>query len=252
MTSSSSRIELLSSESVNLLSKREEIRRLEVRCHLDTSGYDIVSLNHQIGDLVTDFPALYDDKIFSQHTIIVAMARNDEGEETVAGFVGLTSDEDDSSIVWLVFITVHPDYRRQGIAAKLLDSAISTFIEKRTFTKMRLLTLRGLMYPGCRLYQSRGFRIYQQRNGASQSLGLFHLLFYEKELISQSNTVDKPGKNMICDVQGVYPDNIEDICHCSCCARIREFCGSAANFGNQVINWDGREQLIEKGVMHGV
>jgi ribosomal protein S18 acetylase RimI-like enzyme len=236
-------LDFLCSDSENLLSKRDEIRKLQVRCHLETSGYDPASLAHQISDLPVDFPGLYDDHLFEQHTVIVAISSFENNK--VVGCVGAAVDDEDPSISSLAFLAVDPEYRRQGIAARLVDAIIQKCIDMNKFSKIQLITLRGIMHPACKLYESRGFRLYKQQNGASQSLDLFHVLYYEKELklLADIHREQYPEKIIIeCDVENLYPDNIDDVCPCKACCRLRLALAETCSC------WPGKEETIQNAL----
>lgn len=78
-------------------------------------------------------------------------------DERIVGFLAFEQILDEGSIVE---VAVHPDYRRQGIARELIESAI-----KDNSLKEIYLEVRESNIPAIRLYESLGFERVGVRKG---------------------------------------------------------------------------------------
>ena len=82
------------------------------------------------------------EKADSRCTVAVA-------DDRIVGFLAFEQIVDEGSIVE---VAVHPDYRRQGIARKLIGSAIADNSLKEIYLEVRESNI-----PAIRLYESLGF-----------------------------------------------------------------------------------------------
>lgn len=73
--------------------------------------------------------------------------------EQVVGYVGSQSSVDETDIM---NIAVHPDWRRNGIAEKLIDSLIAEL--KNRGSRALMLEVRVSNIPAIALYEKLGFR----------------------------------------------------------------------------------------------
>ena len=73
--------------------------------------------------------------------------------EQVVGYVGSQSSVDETDIM---NIAVHPDWRRNGIAEKLIDSLIAEL--KNRGSRALMLEVRVSNVPAIALYEKLGFR----------------------------------------------------------------------------------------------
>ena len=72
--------------------------------------------------------------------------------ETVAGYVGSQSVADEAD---MMNVAVHPDYRRKGIARRLVEGLVAALREKGVYSLA--LEVRASNVPAISLYEGLGF-----------------------------------------------------------------------------------------------
>ena len=162
------------------IADRKALRNFVCRTHLDASSHNPTALGHQIEDLPTDFPALFSDRAFASHCVSawVMVIDGEEKSESIAGTIGLTREEEDSSEghVHINWLFVDPAFRGLSIGPTLLTAA-ADHARANGFKSVRLLTLSGIYDRAIAMYRKRGFADYKPPLQANEH---FRLIFLEK------------------------------------------------------------------------
>eukprot|EP01124_Arcella_intermedia_P005511 TRINITY_DN1325_c0_g1_i1.p1 TRINITY_DN1325_c0_g1~~TRINITY_DN1325_c0_g1_i1.p1 ORF type:complete len:183 (-),score=23.48 TRINITY_DN1325_c0_g1_i1:150-668(-) len=154
------------------VSERDAIREFQVKNHLEASVYSEGSRIAQINELPDDFPQLYSDEAFLKGHIFVVTSEADGGYVATLGLAGF--DEKESNKLEIVFLSVREDFRKRGLGQTLLDQAIQVAKGIDGCKGLRLLTLKDVLAPACRLYERNGFKITNERQTE-----FYVLLYYE-------------------------------------------------------------------------
>lgn len=199
-----------------LLEDRPLLRDFECRIHLESTAYSPGALAAQLADLPTDFPPLFSDDAFRRAAVFAA---RDAGGLLV-GAAGLAFEADPPGAE-LLFLSVHPSARQRGVAQELVKAALAE-AERRGCSKIKLLTLLGILEPACRLYEKLGFQLV-----SSKVVEWYHLGFYEMEL----------GR----------PEVLPPCSFTSLGDSLKPY-GSEGTAAVAVWEWEGRAAAIEKGI----
>lgn len=144
---------------------------------LAASSYNPRALELQIADLLTDFPDLYDGAIFRGCVHWIATLPD---STTVVGVIGAHEVEGgDVRTANIMHFFVDPSCQRLGCGRALLHTALGHF-EALGCARAKLLTLKGVYGGACRLYESVGFRVYEEQDSEAYVL-LRYELFFGKE-----------------------------------------------------------------------
>ena len=73
-------------------------------------------------------------------------------DETVAGYIGSQTSIDETDVM---NVAVHPDFRRRGIAAELIDALVAEL--KKRGSHALMLEVRASNAPAIALYEKLGF-----------------------------------------------------------------------------------------------
>jgi GNAT superfamily N-acetyltransferase len=116
------------------------VRDFHVPKHLDESARYPGEYEHQIGDLTTDFPHLYDEAEFIRGWTLIAEITNTSGEKSIVGTVNVLPEKENPTEFWIHAFSVDKSVRRRGIGSTLLDIAIIT-AQTHKAQRLRLITL---------------------------------------------------------------------------------------------------------------
>ena len=153
------------------------LRDFHVGNHLDETSNCPGEREHQISDLVTDFPQLYSVDVFHQGSFWVATERDE-----IVGCIGLVPDKDQPKVTWLNTFSVAKEMRGKNIGSKLLQEALGAV----TTDKVRLITLGGhseckdVMGAARHMYEKNGFVLYQKETIKYGDSTTIDVLYYEK------------------------------------------------------------------------
>ena len=102
------------------------------------------------------------------------VAQSPDGQ--VVGMIGVQHHDEGTGQIRR--LRVHPDWRRRGIGAALLETAVR-FCQQRNYLKVTLDTFMQ-HDPAVRLFEKFGFRHYRTRNIAGKDLVYFYLDLYAR------------------------------------------------------------------------
>lgn len=160
--------------------EREMVKEFVCRIHLAGSAYDEESRRHQIEDLPTDFPGLFNEDDWQRNKSWLCF----DEREILLGCVGITMHTDELYTAEVSYFFVEEYARGRGIGRKLLKHAISwtsvvSEMNNRAITSIVLLTLRKYYEIAISLYQSEGFVIYEEKQVEFYTLVLMRLQLFE-------------------------------------------------------------------------
>jgi GNAT superfamily N-acetyltransferase len=145
----------------------QAVRDFHVPIHLEESARYPGELEHQLGDLPTDFPHLYDEAEFRRGWTFVAEIMDKTGGKRLAGTVNVLPEKEVPNEFWVHAFSVDKSARRRGIGSTLLDIAIIT-AQTHKAERLRLVTLdkhssgEPVMADARKLYGSLGFTTYKE------------------------------------------------------------------------------------------
>lgn len=138
------------------------------------SSFNPRALELQFADLATDFPDLYDDAIFSGRMHWIATSTTTG--KTIGVIGACEVDAAGVRTVDIMHLFVDPDHQRLGCGRALLNTALEHF-QAQGCVRAQLLTLKGVYGGACKLYESVGFRVYQEQDSEAYVLLRYELHF---------------------------------------------------------------------------
>eukprot|EP01041_Mallomonas_annulata_P000890 gene890-1726_t len=142
------------------LEERETVKQFVIFNHLAVSGYSDEATIEQIKDLPTDFPELYDDELWKRSKCFLLFDKFFLNK--LIGCIGIRTHSQDVADIGYFYLD--DTVRGKGLGKQLLQFTLSwtKAIPSRTFRKVTILTLRGIMENAYKLYCREGFTSYKE------------------------------------------------------------------------------------------
>ena len=138
------------------VNQREAVKTFHIPNHLNISVSNETERKIQTDDLETDFPQLYDDKLFSEGITWILIDVNDN---SIKGCVSIFPTKN-SSIGYLNNFSVDENIRGKGFGNLLFETALE-FAEKN-YKTIQLITLPNRMKTALKVYKKNDFVLIEE------------------------------------------------------------------------------------------
>lgn len=171
-------------------SHQSQVRDFVIRIHIELSGYNDVAKEHQLADLESDFPELYLPDNWEDS--VCWMLLDSTGH--LVGCLGIKHHS--FQITEISYFFLEAGVRGLGLGKALLKHVLRWIVENSIaindhdsdyrYSKVRLLTLRGIYDTAIKLYEKEGFVVFDEMENS-----LFKVVYLELDLSMHINNHNK-------------------------------------------------------------
>lgn len=142
-----------------MVADRVRVKEFVYTIHIQESVRNEIELKNQTDDLLTDFPNLVSDELFTDASSFTRLATDSEGN--IVGCAGLLDEKDDPRKSKLSFFYVSRSHRRRGIGQQLLRELLVE-AKQRGVKEVSLVTMREVFETAIQLYSRFGFVVVKE------------------------------------------------------------------------------------------